>query len=295
MIKLGCNTLVRDREHPEKFIDIERLIRLIHELRLDIIDFQLYTGFRSRDPEYLRRIKILCHRYGLPIGFVGIGSGFVGASNKPNQGMIGVPLPSEELQRRVDEAKEAVDVAVLMGAPLIRLFGGGVPEGTENREALWSTMIRSFQEVADYAADKGILLGLHNHPPTVAPTGDDILRILHDVDRENFTFILDTGQWWGSPGTNRAGASDPNVDIYEYMEQTAPYASYVRAKIYKIDSGQEEWIDYRRVMTILKAVNFNGNLSIVFEDRGNRCGYAEAIGLAVRHLRELLTDDSSVI
>ena len=110
---------------------------------------------------------------------------------------------------------------------------------------------------------------------------------------ENFTFILDTGQWWGSPGTNRAGASDPNVDIYGYMEQTAPYASYVRAKIYKIDSGREEWIDYRRIMTILKAVNFNGCMSIVFEDRGNRCGYAEAIGLAVSHLRDLLADDSS--
>ena len=130
--------------------------------------------------------------------------------------------------------------------------------------------------------------GLHNHPPTVAPTGDDIRSILEDVDRENFDFILDTGQWWGSPGTNRAGGSDPNVDIYEYMEQTVPYISYVRAKIYKIDSGQEEWLDYKRIIAILKAADFNGNMSIVFEDRGNQYGYDEAIGLAVKYLRELL-------
>ena len=126
-------------------------------------------------------------------------------------------------------------------------------------------------------------------PPAVAPTGEDILRILGDIDRENVTCILDTGQWWGSPGTNRAGKCDPDVDFYRFMEQVAPHTSYVRAKIYKIDSGQEEWIDYRRIMPILKAVNFNGNMSIVFEDRGNQCGYPEAIRLGARYLRELLT------
>ena len=288
MIKLGCNSLVKDRNNPGEWIDIETMIHLIHTLGLDIIDFQLDRGFRSLEPAYLRRIKILCHRYGLPIGFIGVGSGFVGTAQLPNRGVIGASLSPEELQRRIDEVKGAVDVAVFMGAPLIRLFGGGVPEGTESREAVWSTMIAGFQAVSDYAAEKGILIGLHNHPPAVEPTSDDILRILNEVDRENFTFILDTGRWRGAPGTNRSGISDSNEDIYKYMEQTAPYASYVRAKIYKIDSGREELLDYRRIISILKKVNFNGNMSIVFEDRGNQCGYAEAIGLAVKHLRELL-------
>ena len=43
--------------------------------------------------------------------------------------VVGASLSSEELQERIDVVKEAVDVAVFMGAPLIRLFGGGVPEG----------------------------------------------------------------------------------------------------------------------------------------------------------------------
>ena len=57
-----------------------------------------------------------------------------------------------------------------------------------------------------------------------------------------------------------------------------------------VDSGEEELLDYRRIISILKRVDFNGNMSIVFEDQGNRCGYAEAIGLAVKHLRELLAE-----
>ena len=289
MIKLGCNSLVKDRDNPGGWIDIETMIDLIHTLRLDIIDFQLDRGFRSLEPAYLRRVKILCHRYGLPIGFVGAGSGFVSAAQLPNGSMVGASLSPDEMQRRIEEVNRAVDVAVFMGAPLIRLFGGGVPEETENREVVWSTMISGFQAVSDYAAEKGILIGLHNHPPAVEPTSDDIFRILNDVDRENFTFILDTGRWRGAP-TSREETSDSSEDIYRYMEQTAPYASYVRAKIYKVDSGEEELLDYRRIISILKKVNFNGNMSIVFEDQGNRCGYAEAIGLAVKHLRGLLAE-----
>ena len=112
---------------------------------MDVIDFQLDRGFRSLDPAYLRRIKMLCHRHGLPIGFVGIGHGFVDAAQTSNQGRIAVLLAEKELQRRIDEAKEAVDIATLMGAPLIRLFGGSVPEGSENREVLWKTMINTGQ------------------------------------------------------------------------------------------------------------------------------------------------------
>lgn len=289
MIKLGCNSLVKDRDNPGGWIDVETMINLIHTLRLDIIDFQLDRGFRSLEPAYLRRVKILCHKHGLPIGFIGAGSGFVDTAQLPGGSVVGASLPLDELQRRIDEVNRAVDVAVFMGAPLIRLFGGGVPEGTENRERVWSTMISGFQAVSDYAAEKGILIGLHNHPPAAEPTSDDILRILNDVDRENFTFILDTGRWRGAP-TSREETSDSSENIYRYMEQTVPYASYVRAKIYKIDSGKEELLDYRRIIAILKKANFNGNMSIVFEDQGNRCDYTEAIGLAVKHLRGLLAD-----
>ncbi len=289
MIKLGNNAMLRDPNSRE-FLDVEGLIDLTHELNLDVVDFQLNRGFRSTDPEYLRHIKYKCHRYGLPIGNVGIGTGFIGRSTGPDGSAVAVPLSDQALENELDVVKEAVDAAVCLGAPLIRLFAGSVPESSENADRQWRSTVSSFQEVADYAVERGILIGLHNHPPAVAPTGDEILRLFSDIDRENVTIILDTGQWWGSPGSNREGQSEPDVDFYRFMEQTAPHASYVRAKIYKIDSGEEEWIDYRRIMPILKAVNYNGIMSIVFEDRENKCGYKESIGLAVKYLRRLLAE-----
>jgi sugar phosphate isomerase/epimerase len=73
------------------------------------------------------------------------------------------------------------------------------------------------------------------------------------------------------------------------MEQTAPHASYIRAKTYKVDSGREEWLDYERIIKILTNVNFNGVMSVVHEGGVvNDCDDKTSIRLAAEHLRELL-------
>ena len=295
MIKLGCNAMLRvaedlpyaDKEDPRNWLDIAALVRQIRAWDLDVVDFQLFRGFRARDPAYLRSIKALCQQCGLPIGFLGVGRGFVGVEQIDGCPQ-GVALPQADRRRRIAEVKEGIDLAAFMGAPLVRLFGGGIPAAAVDRRVLWQDAIGSFQEVCDYAAGKGVFVGLHNHAPVIAPTGDDILKILRDVNRENFTFILDTGWWQGSPGAAPSGAEDPAVDFYDFMEQTAPHATYVRAKIYKIDRGREEWLDYERIVEILRQVDFNGNMSIVFEGQGNAVSDLEAIGLAVDYLRGLL-------
>ncbi len=268
---------MKGKDDPKQLTDLDSYIDYAYELRLDAVEFHLGTSFESRDPDYLRRIKIKCLKKGLPIGYIGAQGNFTGTE--------------DELRERVADAKQAVDDASFLGAPLIRLFGGRVPDGVEDREPLWPPMIRSFQEVCDYAAEKGVFIGLQNHDGgNLAATGDNVLRILRETDRENFTLIMDTGQWEGSVGANYEGIGDPNVDIYRYIEQTASYASYVRAKIYKIESGREEWIDYDRVMEILKSVNYNGTMSIVFEGAWhNDCDDKTSLRLAAEYLRGLLS------
>ncbi len=266
MIKIGIYASYFGKDEPKAFPDAESFIDLAYKLRLDAIDFRADVGFNSRDPDYLLGIKLKCLKAGLPIGYLASGGHFAGT--------VG------ELRAKVEQAKVDVKMAAFLGAPMIRLFCGAPKEGGGESE------IGCFREVCDFAADAGIMVGLQNHPCT----GEDILRILRDTDRENFTFILDTGQWVGSPGLNR-GVGDPNVDIYRYMEQTAPYASYVRAKIYKIDSGREEWLDYSRIVRILKSVDFNGVMSITFEGQDiNRCSDWETFRLASRHLHELIAE-----
>jgi len=254
---------------------IESGIELAREVKLDGVDIHL-SGL-SRDPEYLRRIKRLCLKYGLSIGYVGGGS-FVG--------------PAEERETRMAQGRADVDVTAFLGAQLLRAFARHKwPDTVEEQEVLWKPMITSFQEISDYAGQKGVNVALQNHDESsFAMTADQVLRILREVDRENFSFLMDTGQWKGSIGSHPRGEFDPDADLYrDYLERTVSHATYVRAKIYKIDNGREEWIDYARVLQILHGVNFNGTIGLVFElgDR-NRYGLNECICLSVRHLREVI-------
>ena len=261
MIKIGSNFL------SLKNTSIEAFIQTAYDLRLDIVDFH-QRAFESTDPAYLSKIKMLCLKYGLPIGYIGVSGLFHGTE--------------AERREHVETSKEAVDLAAFLGSPIIRLFCAIVPEKNGDGNDTWPPMIAGYQEVADYAATKGISVGLQNHPTT----GDEMLRIRSETNRDNFNFIMDTGQWVGSPGSAPRGETDPDIDIYHFMEQTVPYAMYVRTKFYKIESGKEEWLDYDRIAGILKAINYNGCISIVYE--GEEEDRVEQVRLAANYLRELL-------
>ena len=213
----------------------------------------------------------MCLRYGLPIGYLGVTNRFVGTE--------------PELREQVDMCKESVDVAAFIGAPLIRVFAGAVAPEIEDREPLFEPLARCNREVAEYGARKGVIVALQNHDD-LAATAEDVLRILEETDHPNFSFILDTGQWQGSPGAYPLGNPDPSVDIYSYIEQTVPHAVCVRTKFYRNDTGTEEWLDYPRIMAILKGVGYNGPLSIVYE--GQAQDRVEAVRKAAAELRGLL-------
>ena len=271
MIKIGCNFL----SFKGLPMDIESFIQISYDLKLDVIDFH-HRAFASDDPEYLRSLKMKCLELGLPIGYIGTAAG--------------QPKNEREERERLDQIKAAIDTALFMGAPLIRVFGAHCPPGLEDRDPLFEALAKRLREVAEYGAEKGIIVALQNHDNrNLAATGPDILRILSDVDHPNFSYIMDTGQWRGSPGA--AGDPDPKVDIYAHMEQVLAQACYVRTKFYKIASGKEEILDYERIVDILKQQRYNGSLSIVYEGREDEGRVEERVELirkAASHLRELL-------
>lgn len=266
MIKVGLYASMFGKDNPPQLESIESYIALAHELAVDVIDFLSGRGFQSKESDYLLGIKHSCLKYGLSMGYLASTGHFSGTD--------------EELEKKVSKAKDDARTASYLGSPVIRLFTGPPLDDREER----AREIRCFQEICDDAAGCGIIVGLQNHPST----GDDMLRILRQTDRENLTIIMDTGQWVGSPARNK-GQGDPGVDTYRYMEQVAPHTSHVRAKFCKIDSGVEAWLDHARIVRILRDVGFNGNLSVVFEGKdANTCDDRTSLRLAVAHLRDIL-------
>ncbi|MFC1526906.1 sugar phosphate isomerase/epimerase family protein [Candidatus Latescibacterota bacterium] len=250
---------------PEQFPDIESYIDYAYELRLDVIDLRSDRGFHSHDTDYLMATKTRCLEKGLAIGYLASGGHFVGTEG--------------ELEEKLERVRADVRAAALLGAPLIRLFCG---QPLEDREAQ-KREVACLQRACDLAAEQAVAVGLQNHPST----GDDILRLLEETARDNFSFLLDTGQWVGSPARSQ-GVPDPEHDIYRFMEQTAAHATHVRAKFYKIDSGEEEWLDYPRIIDILEGAGYNGTVSVVFEGKdANDCDDRQVLRLAAAQLRSL--------
>ena len=246
--------------------------QIVYDLGLDGIELHT-SAFESTDVDYLRALKKDLAKKGLPLGYVGISNNF--------------GRPVAEHPEQIALIKKWIDVADFMSCPLVRVFAAYVPQDCEDEETLWPPMIAGFKEVAAYGHEKGILVGLQNHNHgNVTRTGDAVVRALEETDHPYFTHILDTGQYAGSPGASgHRGSAHPNYDCYDSIAQTAPYAVYVRTKFYRIDTGVEEWLDYPRILDILRHVGYNGCLSIVYEGESDR---VESMRKAAAYLRRLL-------
>ena len=273
MMKLGCMSLSYKDQFRDGKIDLAGFIDKAYDLRLDGIDIHT-RAFASLEPDYLRDIRMRCLKRGLAISYIGVSNNF--------------GKPKDELPGVVQDVKDWVDIAEFMGIPMVRIFAAWVPEG-EREEQVWERMMPCMEEVAAYGQEKGVVLGLHNHNHgCVTRTGKEVRRILETVDNPYLSHILDTGQYVGSPGASgQRGKEDPSLNFYGSIEETAPLAVHVRAKIYRIATGEEAWLKYPRIFEILKGVDYNGWVSIVFEGQDEEAEET-AVPKAVSYLRRFV-------
>lgn len=191
------------------------------------------------------------------------------------------------------KAREAIRAAAFLGAPLLRVFAGS--SAGEERAAGWARAVASVRQVCVDAAEVGLPVGLqnHNHGAHCA-TGADVVRFVKEVAHPNLTVVLDCGQFLGSRGASGASAANAGAeDLYESIRLTAPMARHVRVKFYNPrPDGSEPFIDYPRVLDILRAVHYPGFLDVVYEpDKAQGEEIKEALPRIVGFLRGQLRDD----
>ena len=276
MIKLSLQSLCYRDTFNAGEIDLFGMIDKANEYRLDGIDIH-FAHFASTDRDYLEEVRMATLKAGLHICYIGVSNNF---------GMEG-----DEQQAQIENMKKWIDVADAMGIQMVRSFGGWVPEG-QTEETIWPRIVSATKEVAEYGASKGVVVGLHNHNHGCAPaTGEQVLKILDEVNNPYYSHILDTGQYRGSPGASlgERGVEGVEHNFYGSIETSAPRAVHVRAKIYRIASGSEAWLDYDRIMKIIKSVGFNGWMSVVFEGQ-DELDEPTAVPLAAAFLRRKLDE-----
>ena len=275
MIKLSLQSLSYRDTFNDGQIDLMGIIESAYELQMDGVDLH-FTHFASTDDDYLEEVKQACLRRGLHMCYIGVSNNF---------GKTG-----DALRADIEQTKEWTDIAQRMGVPLVRIFAAWLPDD-EPEGPVWERMFGAIREVVDYAAERDVVIGLHNHNHgCVTRTGDDVLRILDTIDSPYFSHILDTGQYVGSPGASGANRdADAEEGLYNSIATSAHRAVHVRAKFYRVASGVEEWLDYPRILKILKGVDYNGWMSVVYEGWDAEPA-ATAVPKAVEHLRTLLVE-----
>jgi len=204
--------------------------------------------------------------------------------------------PISVVASEIDSAKELIPALPHLGISSMRVAGNGVVDG-QSLEFTFNAVKEKLQTICDIAADASIDVFLHNHNHGSTPsTGAQVLRMLDEVKSPALKYVLDTGQFQGSPGSggfdHSVHANQAQPELYESIEMCAPIANMVRAKFYFAEPGDEQWLDYPRIVRTLKDANFDGPISIVYENKGdgNRSS-TDALSAAVRYLTKLLASE----
>ncbi|MDQ8186772.1 sugar phosphate isomerase/epimerase family protein [Pelagicoccus sp. SDUM812002] len=192
----------------------------------------------NADRDYFNRLKRHAHLRGVSITGTAIGNNF----SQPK---------GDFLDEQVRQAKQWIDVAAQFNAPHVRFFAGEMHEFAEGRDRV-DNAIAALNECADYAGEKGIFIGVENHGGI---TSDLLVEIIESVDSPWIGINLDTGNFF----TNTP---------YKDLERCAPYAVNVQVKVsMQTPEGEKYPADFDRVVSILESANYQGFVTLEYEDK----------------------------
>jgi sugar phosphate isomerase/epimerase len=220
-------------------MSMDELLDFSAEHNFDAVDLTAYffPGYPEvPSDEYIYHIKRKAFQLGLDISGTGVRNDFAN------------PDP-EKRASDVKHVKEWIDVAVKLGAPVIRIFSGNIPEGSEKKwDEIAQYMAKSIKECADYGEKRGVIVAVQNHGDFLT-TGDETIELVKMVNSKWFGVIVDSGYFL---------TNDPYVDMNKVM----PYAVTFLVKESIVPGGGDVPIDLKRVMDIVNKNNFRGYLAI---------------------------------
>lgn len=202
---------------------------------------ELTSYFFPPDVEtsYLAKCRRVGHVNGVEISGTAVGNNF------------SYPRSAPERAEQMEYVKRWIDHSMVMGAPHIRVFAGRHPKGVSEEDAE-ANAIDALSEAAEYAGEKGVMLGIENHDSI--STADRLLRIVKAVKSPWVGVNLDSGNFIGD-------------DVYAEMEASAPYAINVQLKTEIKVAGGTAPVDMERVINILKDTGYAGYAVLEYEEQ----------------------------
>lgn len=219
-----------------KALNYDDLIRMIADWGLDGLDCTVYW-FPDTSNQFLTTLRKTAFTRGVQIYNAGV--------------RVQLSQPTPELQEaQAENIKKWVDVTDRIGASHMRVFGGPVPQGATEKQAIaWAVEV--LKRGAEYAGSKGITIGVEDDAgltveaePTI-----EIVRLA------------------GSPwvGIN-ADSGNLRTDGYAKFESMLPYATSIHLKTEVSDKeGKKEKADWSRLLGMIGKSGYKGYVGLEYE------------------------------
>jgi sugar phosphate isomerase/epimerase len=189
---------------------------------------------KSTEPDYLHNLRHLAFKHGLP---------FSGAAIKTEMCQ---PDPAKR-EEEVASIRKWVDATELLGASHLRVFGGAIPAGATDAQAVeWTA--ETMKPACDYAATKGITLGIESHHG-ITEKAANIIAVLRQVDSPYAGCNLDISNF--------------DEDIYAQVESLVPFATHTHIRDHY--TKERLPIDLDRMWQLFAKGGYQGYMSVEYE------------------------------
>lgn len=216
---------------------MEDFIRKGVDLGLHGVDITTYY-LKSTDPSYLTSLRHLGFKNGMPFSGAAIGTSMC------------QPDPAKRAQE-IQKIKQWVDATEWLGTSHLRVFGGEIPRGATTEQGIqW--VVETMKPACDYAATKGITLGIESHGG-ITGTAAPIVEIIRRVDSPYAGINLDISNF----------EVTSNEEQYAQIAACVSYAthSHIRDRF----SQTHEPIDLDRVWQLFAKGGYKGYMSAEYE------------------------------
>ncbi|MEX0601026.1 MAG: sugar phosphate isomerase/epimerase family protein [Rhodothermales bacterium] len=220
-------------------MDLFGFIDWCAELGLPGTELTSYYFPDEFDDDYLHELRLHAFANGVTISGTAIRNDFCRPAGP-------------EKRAHIEHTKRWIDHAAEFFAPHIRIFAGNLPDGVNKATGIqW--VAEGIREVLEYAAERGVVLGLENHGGITARAADHLAIVDAVGEHPWFGVNLDTGNF--------------RTNAYEELAMAAPHAVNVQVKVLvHQNDGTEVQTDLERIRDILVDANYRGWVVLEYEE-----------------------------
>jgi sugar phosphate isomerase/epimerase len=240
-------------------LDFPRVAK--QDFGIDAIEYvNQFFKDKANDKSYLKDLKDRCKSEG--VKSVLIMCDGEGATGDPDQAAR---------MKAVENHYKWVDAARFLGCHSIRV--NAYSKGTPEEQA--RLCADGLAKLGEYASKQNINVIVENHGG-LSSRGDWLTGVMQKVNMKNVGTLPDFGNFY-------------EYDRYKGVEEMMPFAKGVSAKTHDFGPyGDELFVDYTRLLDIVKAAGYRGRIGIEFE--GDRVSEADGIRLTKALLERVRGD-----